>query len=117
MQKFKNSNYQGNYGLGKCIAHYTQNEYIVSIPLNDTQDYDLIVERNGLLQKIQVKTASTDRVHLRSGNYHGPKKKFSNENLDVLFVVDTNGHLYTVPIKNFSNSSSISVNLLKEYRV
>ena len=37
---------KGNTGLGIAIAYYTSNGYIVSIPLNDTQDYDLIVEKD-----------------------------------------------------------------------
>ena len=33
----------------------TNEGYTVSILLNDTQDYDLIVDINGLLKKVQVK--------------------------------------------------------------
>lgn len=38
-----------------AIAYFSTNGYTVSIPLNDTQDYDLIVEKNGILQRVQVK--------------------------------------------------------------
>ena len=34
-----------NTGLGIAIAYYTSNGYTVSTPLNDTQDYDLIVDK------------------------------------------------------------------------
>lgn len=36
----------GNSGLGIAIAYFSTHAYTVSIPLNDTQDYDLIVEKN-----------------------------------------------------------------------
>ena len=35
-----------NAGLGVSIAYFSSNGYVVSIPLNDTQDYDLIIEKD-----------------------------------------------------------------------
>ena len=40
------SNYkshQGNVGLGRAIAYYTEKGYTVMLPLNDTQKYDLVI--------------------------------------------------------------------------
>ena len=45
----------GNSSLGLAISYFTCHGYVVSIPLNDTQDYDLIVEKDSKLYKIQVK--------------------------------------------------------------
>ena len=45
------SNYkshQGNLGLGIAIAYYTSRCIPISIPLNDTQGYDLIIDNGGL---------------------------------------------------------------------
>ena len=42
-----NSNYkshQGNFGLGAAIAYYTSQCIPISIPLNDTQGYDLVID-------------------------------------------------------------------------
>jgi len=44
----------GIKALGKAINFFVNNDYTVSIPLNDTQDYDLIVDK-GRLFKVQVK--------------------------------------------------------------
>ena len=41
---FNTNKEKGNSSLGIAIAYYASNGYIVSIPLNDTQDYNLIVE-------------------------------------------------------------------------
>ena len=38
-----NSQSQGNVGMGQAISYYTQKGYTVSIPLNDCQEYDLVV--------------------------------------------------------------------------
>ena len=46
---FNTNKQKGNCGLGMAIAYFSTNGYTVSIPLNDTQDYDLIVEKNGII--------------------------------------------------------------------
>ncbi len=52
---FKTNKEKGNSGLGMAIAYFTTNGYTVSIPLNDTQDYDLVVEKGGVLKSVKVK--------------------------------------------------------------
>ena len=53
---FDTNKEKGNSALGIAIAYFSTNGYIVSIPLNDTQDYDLIVDKNNKVEKIQVKS-------------------------------------------------------------
>lgn len=53
---FDTNKEKGNSGMGLAIAYFTTNGYIVSIPLNDTQDYDLIVDKNNILKRVQVKS-------------------------------------------------------------
>ena len=55
MPNCKNTKIQGSIGLGQAIACFTKLGYIVSVPLNDSQDYDLIVEIDNKLYKVQVK--------------------------------------------------------------
>lgn len=45
---FNTNKEKGNSSLGIAIAYYASNGYTVSIPLNDTQDYDLIVDKNNI---------------------------------------------------------------------
>ena len=45
---FESNKQKGNAGLGIAVAYYSSNGYTVSIPLNDTQDYDLIVDKNNV---------------------------------------------------------------------
>ena len=49
----------GNAGLAMAIAYFGANGYTVSVPLNDTQDYDLVVDMGGGLKKIQVKATNS----------------------------------------------------------
>ena len=39
-------------GLSIAIAYFGSNGYVVSIPLNDTQDYDLVVEKDNKFYKV-----------------------------------------------------------------
>ena len=61
----KNTKTQGTVGLGSAIDYFVRNNYIVSIPLNDSQDYDLIVDGEEGLKRVQVRTTS----HKRHGSY------------------------------------------------
>ena len=57
---------QGNIGLGQAIAYYTLKGFPVMIPLNDTQKYDLVIDVNGILNRVSVKTTQFKE---RTGNY------------------------------------------------
>lgn len=46
----------GNIGVSHAIHYFSKNGYTLCIPLNDSQDYDLVVEIDGELVKVQVKT-------------------------------------------------------------
>lgn len=98
---------QGNMGLGKAIEYFTSIQCPISIPLNDTQPYDLIVDFNGKLNKIQVKTTrnlsvnNTYTVNLRSsgGNRTGKARDvpFDNNSCDYLFVYSGDEKIYLIP--------------------
>ena len=53
-----NTKKQGDAGLGHAIAYFTKIGLTVAIPLTDSQDYDLIIELDGCLKKVQVKTGT-----------------------------------------------------------
>ena len=55
---YKNTQTQGDAGLGQAIAYFTRFGCTVALPLTDSQDYDLIVEMQGELKKVQVKTGT-----------------------------------------------------------
>lgn len=40
--------HQGNLGLGRAIAYYTAHCIPVLIPLNDTQKYDIVVDKESI---------------------------------------------------------------------
>ena len=115
--KFSTNKEKGNSGLGMAIAYFTTNGYVVSIPLNDTQDYDLIVEKDNVLQRVQVK--STGCIG-KGGNYQvalkscgGTKgityKTIIETKVDIVFVLTENKDMYLIPISAINNVSTLSL--------
>jgi len=96
----KNSHAQGNVGMGQAIAYYTSKGYTISIPLNDCQEYDLVVEYPDGLKRVQVKTtkhkAPSGRyvVNLRTMSGYKDKYEYKIGSYDILFVLDELGGTY-----------------------
>lgn len=116
---------KGNAGLSLAIAYYGSNGYTVSIPLNDTQDYDLIIDDGDSLKKVQVKftgSASNNKnnekvyeVAIKScgGTKGTVYKRVRDTNIDILFVVCDDLTLYEIPKEYIVNSSTISLRKTK----
>ena len=112
---------KGNSGLGIAIAYFTSHGYIVSVPLNDTQDYDLIVDTKEMLLKVQVKATSCKtkygiyQVSLKScgGTKGKTYKTLINTNVHLLFVVTDDLTTYLIPVNFIQNKSTL--NLCKKY--
>jgi len=114
-----NSREVGNIGLVETIAWFVRNGYRVSVPLTDTQPYDLIVDDHKNLSRVSVKyTGQVDsksgvsQVGLRTVGSNTKKttvKHFDRESCDVLFVVCSNGEKYLIPSQDIHNSNSINL--------
>ena len=118
---------QGNIGLGKAIEYFTSHSIPVCLPLNDTQKYDLVVDMDGKLSRVSVKTTrykdaeSSYRVELKnSGGSSGKGKirKFDNTSCDYLFVLTGDDRLYLIPSCEIAAKNAISIgNKYTEYEV
>lgn len=112
--QIENNKDKGRAGMSLAIAYFGSNGYTVSIPLNDTQWYDLIVEKDGVFQTVQCKfTASKDKtVSLRStgGTKGSVYDNVLNNPVDILFCADDEYNLFVIPISDmlkFGCSNSI----------
>lgn len=103
---------KGNAGLALAIAYFGTNGYTVSTPLNDTQWYDLIVEKDGIFQTVQCKfTASKDNsISLRStgGTKGTVYDNVKNHPLDLLFCVDKDIHMYVIPMQDLLEVDNVN---------
>lgn len=108
---------KGNAGLGMAIAYYTSKGNCVSLPLNDTQKYDLIVDINGVLKRVQVKTTNFKnrsgrfyKVHLRTTGGNSSRntaEDFDHSACDTLFVLTGNQEMYEIPTNGFTNTNEL----------
>ena len=109
---------QGNIGLGKAIEYFTSHQIPVSIPLNDTQPYDLIVDINNKLERVSVKTScnkteyGTYCVNLRNcggSSGKGKNRPFDNNKCDYVLALTEDDRIYLIPSNKIDNINSITI--------
>lgn len=104
----------GRIGLSMAINYFTINGYTVSVPLNDTQWYDLIVEKNGHFETVQCKATMTidSVIDLRST---GGTKGLEYDNiknhteLTYLFCVNKDLKMWLIPMKELPQINQIKL--------
>lgn len=88
------------------------NGYEVCLPIGDKKPYDLVVEYEGTLSRVQVKYAgyyagvgkykATLRTMGGNQSYH-TAKKYEREDFDLLFIFTGSGRKFVIPWKNLEN--------------
>jgi hypothetical protein len=125
-RRHANPRVQGNAGLGIAIAYFSRIGVQVAIPLTDTQRYDLIIEHEDKLQRVQVKTTTMKQghgynVHLRTigGNKSQiVARDFHPSDYGWLFVVCGDATAYLIPTTAITSRSSIFLSRKYEpYRI
>lgn len=117
---FKTNKDKGRAGLAAAIGYFGMNGYTVSIPLNDTQEYDLLVDNGDNILKISVKATSqrsqygVSIVNLRNmggtnGTVYGREK---DKNNDYVFVINEIEEKWLLPKAVLTNNS---INLGERY--
>lgn len=123
---FTTNKEKGNSGLGIPIAFFSTNGYTVSIPLNDTQDYDLVIEKNSILYTVQVKSTGCKRktgtyqVALKScgGTKGKTYKTIIDTNIDYVFILTEDKEIYLIPKKEIKNRTTLNLcNKYEKYKV
>lgn len=101
---------KGNSGLSLAIAYFGTNGYTISVPLNDTQWYDLIVEKDGIFQTVQCKFTSikNNAIHLQSkgGTKGTAYDSVLNHPLDLLFCVTGDLNMFLIPMSDIRQAGN-----------
>ena len=118
---------QGNIGLGKAISYFTSRSIPVSIPLNDTQKYDIIIDVDGKLSRVSVKTSrfkeSNTSYYVLLKNCGGSSGKsksrpFDDKSCDYVFVLTGDDKMYLIPSNKITAKNAISIgNKYTEFEV
>jgi len=87
----------------------------VSLPLTDSQDYDLIVDDSRKIYKVQAKTVSYKNksgkyslsLSVKGGNRSsiGKIKPFDKTKVDLLFILTEDEKIYVIPSGSVPNTS------------
>ena len=101
----------------QCQTFFTKLGYNVSIPLGEDCRYDMILDVNGLLLRIQVKTChsknnnsftiSTRSTQCNSKGSHNIS--YSKEQID-LFATYYNNTCYLIPVEECSSTKTLVLN-------
>ncbi len=91
---------KGDIAVSQAIATFTSLGADVSLPLTESASYDLIVDINYQLYRVQVKFTSNQQVDLRNihSNAQGYViKKTAINTYDWLYVLNKDGSEFLVP--------------------
>ena len=88
--------------------------YTVSLPMNDTQWYDLVIEKDGKFETVQCKATQTKdkTIDFRStgGTNGGVYDNLLNHSeLDYLFCVDGDLNMWLIPIKEITTKKQVTL--------
>lgn len=87
-----NTKEQGAIAVAQAISFYTKLGYAVFTPISDTSRFDLIVEKEGILFRIEVKSCSRENgqfeLATKGGNqsWSGEVKRITSSNCDKVFL-------------------------------
>lgn len=109
--KIENNKDRGRIGLSMAINYFSCQGYTVSVPLNDTQWYDLIIEKEGKFETVQCKCTATDTGTIDFRSTGGTKGStydniLNHSELDWLFCVDKKLNMFCIPMKDIIASGN-----------
>ena len=108
---FETNKDKGRAGMALGIAWFGANGYTVNVPLNDTQWYDFIVEKDGVFQTVQCKaTGSKDNnvvIQSCGGTNGGVYDTVLNHPLDYLFCLDKDQHMFVIPMVDLRAAGNV----------
>ena len=95
----------GRIGLSMAINYFTIQGYTVSLPLNDTQWYDMVVEKDKKFYTIQCKATMTQDGAISLRSCGGTKGEvydniINHPELDYIFCVNKDLNCWLIPVKN-----------------
>lgn len=113
---------KGDLAVANAIQYYMSNGYEVCLPIGDKRPYDLIVEFEGKLSRVQVKYAgfykgiSQHKVALRitGGNQSwNTTKKYQANDFDQLFVFTASGRKFLLPWQDITARNELNIEHFK----
>ena len=101
----------GIIGLSMAINYFTFKRYTISITMNDTHWYDLVIEKENKFFTVQCKATATKDKTIDFRSTGGTKGSvydnlLNHPELDFLFCVDNELNMWNIPIKDIINAEN-----------
>ena len=119
MVMFETTRNQGDHGVAQALAYYASQGWPVSVPFGEGQRYDLIVDRGGVLSRVQCKSTLSKvrsgsyqaELRPRGGNRSGAGKvsRLSASEIEEVLIVDGEGGLWLFPSSELDGRSTITL--------
>ena len=114
-----NSKTKGNISEAKALFEFQKYNIPVALPWGDNERYDMIVEFNGKLNRIQVKTANEEingsiKCYCRSSKNHTTNKSLDTYEDEIdyfVFYNQTRDIIALVPIEDTHGCKSIALRI------
>ena len=111
---------QGDLGEARAVYEFVRLGYVVSKPMQVHVPYDLIVDKEGVLYRVQVKTSgrivhqttNTFEVYLETsgGNTTSNNRKHFDPSLvDLVFVLTSDDRCWIIPTSEITSKTTIKV--------
>ena len=109
----------GRIGLSMAIAYFTSEGYTISLPMNDTQWYDLVIEKDGIFEIVQCKGTETENDTISLRNTGGTKgivydNVINHKNLSYLFCINKELLMWCIPIEDLLKSGNKNTIVLRK---
>ena len=111
---------KGNIGEAKCLSKMVELNIPVCLPFGDNERYDMIIEHEGKLKKIQVKYSSTQESEgsivfkTASSTNHTTNKHYTTYEKDIdafLLYNALTDEVYYLPIEIVGSKKSITLRM------
>lgn len=111
------SKQKGNIGIAAAIKHFTTLGYTISIPLTDSQEYDILVDIDTIIYKVQVKytaaktTSGNYCIDLRSisGSSRKEYTRLCESSVDYLYIFTNSSDEYLISVIDLDVSSYVTL--------
>ncbi len=95
----RNTQRKGDTAVSQAVASFTRLGFDVSIPFTESAAYDLVVDEEGILYRLQVRYTSSGEVDLRrihSNSTGYVIKKTKESAYDWLYILTDKGQEYLI---------------------
>ncbi len=104
----------GRIGLSMAINYFTCQGYIILLPLNDTQWYDMVIEKDGKFETVQCKATFTQNDIIDFRSTGGTKgivydNLLNHSKLDWLFCVNKDLNMWLIPVKDITTNKQLTL--------